>query len=135
MTVEEVKKAVEEMKAAGHDEEEILASLYIMFQNDKLDIDTLEAIVHVMGYELTDEFKNMSPEDQKTKGYEEEESEEAEEASEEEKFPEEKPEGKPEDKEEEEVEEDKEEVKEEPDGELSEEDEKKKAFELFGLDK
>jgi len=134
MTVEEVKKAVDEMKATGHSEEDILAALYIMFQNDEIDVETLEAICHVMGYELTDEFKAMSPEDQKSKGYEtEEESEEAEGKTEEEKFPEEKPEGKPEEEVDEEVEEEKVEEKSE-DGE-SEEDEEKRAMKLFGLDK
>jgi len=136
MTVEEVKKAVDEMKATGHDEEDILAALYIMFQNDEVDLETLEAIVHVMGYELTDEFKAMSPEDQKSKGYEmEEESEETEGKSEEEKFPEEKPEEKEEPEVKEEVDEEVEEKEEKPDGEESEEDEEKRAMKLFGLDK
>lgn len=71
MTIEEMKKAISELKAEGHEEEEILGAFYKMFQDDKLTIDELDGIVNLMGYHLTDEFKAMSPEDQKTKGYEE----------------------------------------------------------------
>lgn len=71
MTPEELNKAIEQLKAEGHSEEEILGGFYKMFQNDQLTLDELDGIVNAMGYHLTDEFKNMSPEDQKTKGYEE----------------------------------------------------------------
>lgn len=116
MTIEEGKKAVAELKSEGKSEEEILFGFYRMFQEDEIDINVLEALTHLVGYELTDEFKNMSPEDQKTKGYEERESEDAEEKVEAlEEYSEEK------------------EEPEEP--EEPEEDEKKKAMKLFGLDK
>ena len=71
MTVAEMQKAIDQLKAEGHSEEEILGSFYKMFQNDELTIDELDGITNLMGYHLTDEFKAMSPEDQKTKGYEE----------------------------------------------------------------
>ncbi len=71
MTLDEGKKAIEQLKAEGHSEEEILGAFYKMFQNDELSFDELDGMVNLMGYHLTDEFKNMSPEDQKTKGYEE----------------------------------------------------------------
>lgn len=71
MTLDEGKKAIEQLKAEGHSEEEILGAFYKMFQNDELSYDELDGIVNLMGYHLTDEFKNMSPEDQKKKGYEE----------------------------------------------------------------
>ena len=70
MTVDEAKQAFEAMRAEGADDNAILGTLYRMFQDDKLDIDQLEALVNVLGYELTDDFKRMSPEDQKTKGWE-----------------------------------------------------------------
>lgn len=89
MTLEEGKKAIEQLKAEGHSEEEILGAFYKMFQNDKLTLEELDGMVNLMGYHLTDDFKAMSPEDQKTKGYEETEeaaegvdSEEVEEAKE-----------------------------------------------------
>ena len=89
MTLEEGKKAIEQLKAEGHSEKEILGAFYKMFQNDKLTLEELDGMVNLMGYHLTDDFKAMSPEDQKTKGYEETEeaaegvdSEEVEEAKE-----------------------------------------------------
>lgn len=41
-----------------------------MFVDDELDINDLEIFCNALGYEMNEEFKNMSPEDQKTKGYE-----------------------------------------------------------------
>ena len=71
MTEKEAKRAFEEMRKAGADDNAILGTLYSLFQDDKIDINELGALVNVLGYELTEEFKNMSPEDQKVKGYEE----------------------------------------------------------------
>ena len=71
MTVEEVNQVVDELKAQGYDEEEILASFYAMFCDDKLTADQLEALVNTMGYELTDEFKNLSDEEKKKYGEDE----------------------------------------------------------------
>ena len=79
MTIDEAKKAFDEMRAQGADDNAILGTLYRMFQDDKIDIEQLGALVNVLGYELTDEFKQMTPEDQKTKGWEaDDESEKAE---------------------------------------------------------
>lgn len=124
MTREEASKFFDEQKANGMSEDEILAVLYKMFQDDKIDLDQLEALCAVMGYELTEEFKNMSDEDKKTKGVEQAvEDEEVEEKIEDK--VEEKKEEEPDSEDEEEVEEESEE---------SEEDEEKKAKKLFGLD-
>ncbi len=71
MTVTEIKKVFDELKAEGNDDDDILAILYLMFQDGKLTIDELSDCVQILGYELTPEFLAMSPEDQKTKGYEE----------------------------------------------------------------
>lgn len=115
MTVDEMKQAISQLKADGHNDDEILGAFYKMFQNDKLDLEQFEGVVNLMGYHLTDDFKAMSPEDQKTKGYEEVDepaegvsNEEVQEAKEEE--PEDEPEEKPED---------------------DESDEEKKAMKLF----
>ena len=111
MTPEEMKKAIEQLKATGASDEEILGGFYKMFQDDKLTIDELEGITNLMGYHFSDEFKAMSPEDQKTKGYEEteepaegvdkQEVEQAKESDESEDKPEDKSEGKSEDEEDE----------------------------------
>lgn len=71
MTLDEANKVINGLKAEGHSEEEILGAFYKMFQNDEIDINGLEGLVEAMGWHLTEEFKAMSPEDQKTKGYEE----------------------------------------------------------------
>lgn len=120
MTVDEMKQAISQLKADGHNDDEILGAFYKMFQDDKLDLEQFEGVVNLMGYHLTDDFKAMSPEDQKTKGYEEVDepaegvsNEEVQEAKEEEPA-EEKPEDKP-----------------EGEGEGEESDEEKRAMKLF----
>lgn len=70
MAIEEMKKAIEELKAQGNDEQAILGAFYRMFQDEKLTLDELDGVVNLLGYHLTEEFKSMSSEDQKTKGFE-----------------------------------------------------------------
>lgn len=76
MTVEEGKKMIEELKAQGATEEEIIAGFYQLFTEDEINVDELGDLVQLVGYELSDEFKSWSPEDQKTKGWAEDEVEE-----------------------------------------------------------
>lgn len=71
MTREEAKKVFDEFLAKGGTEEEIASRLYFMFQEDKINLEELENLLDVLGWEFTEEFKAMSPEDQKTKGFEE----------------------------------------------------------------
>lgn len=70
MTIDEGKKAIEELKAQGNSEEEIAGSMYLMFKNGEITVEELEAFIGLMGFELTEEFKNMDSESQKEKGYE-----------------------------------------------------------------
>ena len=67
MTFEEAKKALNSFKEKGRSEEDIAKTLYLMFVNDDIDVQDLGTLLGIVGYELTDEFLNMSPEDQKTK--------------------------------------------------------------------
>lgn len=78
MTKEQVMKAIDELKAQGYTEEEIVGSFYAMFADDKITLQELEDIVNLLGYEFTEEFRNMSPEEQKTKGIEQKEDKKAE---------------------------------------------------------
>ena len=78
MTMEDLNGLIEELKQEGNSEEDIVAGFYKMFQDDKINFEQLEALVHQVGWEITDEFRNMSAEDQKTKGFEEVEDEVAE---------------------------------------------------------
>ena len=53
----------------GETEEDIVGALYVMYQNDDINLEELEKLIGLLGYEFTEEFKNMSDEDKKTKGY------------------------------------------------------------------
>ena len=124
MTLEEAKAAIEDLKAQGETEDDILKVLYLMFTKGECDVETLRALIGTMGYEFTEEFEAMSDDDKKTKGWEQEDD----------------PEKSGLDKEEIEKakefgdDEGEEKEPEEPEEE-SEDDEKKRAMKLFGLDK
>ena len=66
MTKNEATQFFDGLKRQGYTEDEILAILYRLYQDDKISLDQLEALCAVLGYEFTDEFKNMSTEDKKT---------------------------------------------------------------------
>ena len=70
MSIEELQKAIEEMKAQGQSEEEIAGAFYLLFRDGKITLEQLEALVNVLGFELSEEFKAMDPEQQKEAGYE-----------------------------------------------------------------
>lgn len=134
MTFEEGKKAIAELKSEGMTEEQILATFYAAFQDDKISVDELGELASLVGYELTDEFKNMEAEQQKEVGLGENPFLDEEENGED-NAPEgvEESEG-PEEFEETDDTEDTENGGEE-ESEESEEDERKKAMKLFGLGK
>lgn len=127
MTIDEAKKAFDEMRAQGADDNAILGTLYSMFQDDKIDVNQLGALVNVLGYELTEDFKKMSPEDQKTKGYEEGEEDKPAEGVTKEEVEKAKEFGDDEDEESDDEKSD--------DEESDEEKERKEAERLFGFDK
>ena len=70
MSIEELKKASEEMEAQGKSKEEIAGAYYLMFRDGKINVEQLEALVNILGFELSEEFKAMDPEQQKENGYE-----------------------------------------------------------------
>ena len=72
MTYEEAKAAIEDLKAQGETEDDILKVLYAMYTDDKLSLSDLKTFIGIMGYEFTEEFEAMSEEDKKTKGWEQE---------------------------------------------------------------
>lgn len=81
MTQDEVKSAVEQLKAQGASENQIIGSFFKMFKDGKLELKEFEGLVDIMGYHLTDDFKNMSAEEQKAQEwddneYDDDESEE-----------------------------------------------------------
>ena len=70
MTREQILTVIDELKADGYTEEEIFGSFYGMFSDEKITLQEFEDLVNLLGYELTEEFKAMPPEDQRTKFYE-----------------------------------------------------------------
>lgn len=70
MSIEELQKSIEEMKAQGQSEEEIAGAFYLLFRDGKINVEQLEALVNVLGFDLSEEFKAMDPEQQKNGGYE-----------------------------------------------------------------
>lgn len=70
MTKEQILTAIDQLKAEGYSEEEIIGAFYKMFSDEKITLQEFEDLVNLIGYELTEKFKNMSPEDQRTKFYE-----------------------------------------------------------------
>ncbi len=117
MTLEEAKKAIDGFKEEGMEEEEILVTLHDMYRADKLTLDQFEEFIGLLGYEFTDDFRNMSDEEKKEQLYDEvdEESEESEESGEDV--------------------EDLKEIESESESAPKEESEEEKARKLFGLDK
>ena len=135
MTIDEAKKAFDEMRAQGADDNAILGTLYSMFQDDKIDVNQLGALVNVLGYELTEDFKKMSPEDQKTKGYEEGEEDKPAEGVTKEEVEKAKEFGDDEDEKPDDDEDEESDDEESDDEESDEEKERKEAERLFGFAK
>lgn len=136
MSIEELQKAIEEMKAQGQSEEEIAGAFYLLFRDGKIDLEQLEALVNTLGFELSEEFKAMDPEQQKDGGYEvlNNEEEQAAPASEEKNEDDEEDKAMKllgQDKKEQKEETSKPEEKEEKEEKEDEEDEEKKAMKFF----
>lgn len=81
MNSEEIQSLIEQLKAQGLDEEEIMTVFYETFTKGDMDRKDLETLAEAMGYELTDDFKNEPAPDpiasKDTEGLSEEELEDA----------------------------------------------------------
>ena len=71
MTLKEAQEAIQKLRNQGETDETMLATFYQMFIDDVINIDELSDLCQLINYELTDEFRKMSIEDQKTKGWKE----------------------------------------------------------------
>ena len=69
MTVEELNQVYDNLMADGASEEDILGMLYLMYQDEQINTNELEAMINVLGYEFSPEFKAMSEEDKHEKGF------------------------------------------------------------------
>ena len=70
MTVKEGRKMVEELRKEGLSDENIVAGFYQLFIDDVINVDQLGDLVQLVGWEITEEFKKLSPEEHKTMGWE-----------------------------------------------------------------
>ena len=115
MELNELKTAVEEMKAQGTSEEDILGTFYLKFVDGEISLEEFEALASVLGKGLSDEFKGLSEEEQKKYALTEESEPES-------------------DEEEAESEETEETESDEETEEESEEDEEKRAMKLLNVE-
>lgn len=76
MTVGEFRETIAGLKEQGMDEYDIAITLYTMFVGNAITLEEFERLLAVLGYSLTDEFKKMSPEEQKNQELEFEDDEE-----------------------------------------------------------
>lgn len=58
MNSEEIQSLIEQLKAQGLSEEDIMEIFFQTFTEGKMDRKDLETLADAMGYELTDDFKN-----------------------------------------------------------------------------
>lgn len=65
MTGAELKQMIDEFKAQGYSEDDLLAAFYQMYKDDEFDEQDLEVAVNFLGYQLTEEFKNMAEDEKK----------------------------------------------------------------------
>lgn len=65
MKIEEAKMAINSLKKEGFSDDQIIQSFAMMFINDKININILEVLMNVLGYELDKEFLSLSTEQQK----------------------------------------------------------------------
>lgn len=65
MELSELKKAIEEMKATGATEEDILGTFYVKFAQGEISLNEFESLVGLLGRGLSDEFKSLGEDEQK----------------------------------------------------------------------
>lgn len=68
-------EAIETLKEQGETDQEIMSTFYRMFADDKLTLQEFSNLLNLLGYELSEEFLSMSPEEQKTSGWDEDDDE------------------------------------------------------------
>lgn len=68
MTLEEVKEFLEERKAEGDSEEDILKVLYAMYVKGAIELSDLRTFTEALGWKFTDEFEALPEEEKKKRG-------------------------------------------------------------------
>lgn len=70
MTVEEIKKVMEELNNDGFSDKQIVNAFYKMYQHDELNFEQFQAIIALLGFEVSDHIKQMGDEERKTTMFE-----------------------------------------------------------------
>ena len=65
MTINEAKQVINMLRQSGANDDQIAKSFAMMFINDEINENILEALMHVLGHELTDEFKRLTSDQKK----------------------------------------------------------------------
>ena len=130
ITANEIKQTWDEFKAQGRTENDIIGAWYLMFKDGDITVQEFKTMLNVVGYDLSDEFMNMSEEDQKNEDKFFDLDEESDKDLSKEEIEEAKEYKKDEDEEDSDEDEDRKEKDEE-----DEESDEKKAARLFGFDK
>jgi regulator of RNase E activity RraB len=65
MTLAEARKLINELRKQGANDEMAFETFFEMYRKDKLTLEQFEVFAGLLGYELTEEFKNMSEEERK----------------------------------------------------------------------
>ena len=76
MTMEELKEFIEDRKAKGESEEDMLKIFYTMYVKGDIELSDLRTFTEALGWKFTDEFEAMSEEDKKKRGIKKEEDDE-----------------------------------------------------------
>lgn len=66
MTKKELDEVLEQLQRDGHSDEDIAASFYLMFSEKKINLEQFIALLAAIGYEVDDEFLQMSDDEKRT---------------------------------------------------------------------
>lgn len=64
MKIEEAQKVIDTFSQQGKTDEEILYAFARLYFDDKIPLDGFEGLANLLGYELDEEFKELSKEEQ-----------------------------------------------------------------------
>lgn len=64
MTIQEVVEAIETLKEQGNSDDDIARSFYLMYVDNKININQFKALLGVLGYSLPNDFWDMKKEEQ-----------------------------------------------------------------------
>lgn len=64
MTIQEVIEAIEALKEQGNSDDDIAMSFYLMYVDEKININQFKALLSVLNYSLPNSFWDMENEEQ-----------------------------------------------------------------------